>query len=119
MLPRTLAALDVMLADQGVDQQNASYIGIVQIAAGTAAGVLAGRWSGFTAQRLWPLILGFYAASTVGFGVFALLCAGALPFSEAAAYLSSAVGGLFINASLPLFYELAAEMVPFLADWVV
>ena len=50
-----------------------------------------------------------FVVSTAGFGVFALICVKIIPKSMALFYLTSIIGGLCVNGSIPLFFELAVE----------
>lgn len=55
------------------------------------------------------LIILLFVVATAGFSVFALICVNIIPTSMALFYLTSVVGGLCLNGSIPLFFELAVE----------
>ena len=55
------------------------------------------------------LIILLFVVATAGFAVFSLCCVKIIPTSMALFYLTSVVGGLCLNGSIPLFFELAVE----------
>lgn len=55
------------------------------------------------------LLILLFVVATAGFAVFSLICVNVIPTSMALFYLTSIVGGLCLNGSIPLFFELAVE----------
>jgi len=55
------------------------------------------------------LIILLFVVAAAGFAVFALLCIEIIPTSLVLFYLTSVIGGLCLNGSIPLFFELAVE----------
>jgi MFS transporter, FLVCR family, disrupted in renal carcinoma protein 2 len=79
---------------------------------GSVAGCVAGMACGVFADRFGSMkriALGNSLAAAAAFLVFGLYCSGALPMSTGALYASSVLGGLLINSTIPLFFELAVE----------
>ena len=73
--------------------------------AGGAAGMLADRFRG----HLKAGILAFYALAAIGFLLLLLIFVDVLPAGHVVLYVVALVGGLGINAPVPLFFELALE----------
>jgi FLVCR family MFS transporter len=72
---------------------------------GVACSVFADRFAGKNKRILAALTL----LSVVSYLLFALVCARIIPQSEAALYVTAVLGGLFLNGTIPLFYEAACE----------
>ena len=66
-------------------------------------------------RKLKAVILAMYVGAFLSFSAFAVLCqcwkARLLPFSMPALYVTTILGGMFLNGTIPLFYELAMETV--------
>lgn len=54
-------------------------------------------------------VIGLLTGATVSLTIFTLICAGYLPDSKPLLYLTSILGGFFVNGTIPLFFELAVE----------
>ena len=99
-----------------IDQNVASLIGTLQIVAGCVVGILVSALNDRCFKRqLKRAILAMYAVAFLCFTAFAVLCqmwkSGALPFNMAALYVVTILGGMMINGTIPLFYELGMETV--------
>lgn len=55
------------------------------------------------------LLIMVFIVATAAFLIFSLICVNLIPQSMILFYMTSVVGGLCINGSLPLFFELAVE----------
>ena len=55
------------------------------------------------------LLIMLFIVATAGFSVFSLICVNIIPKSMSLFYITSVVGGLCLNGSIPLFFELAVE----------
>lgn len=55
------------------------------------------------------LLIMVFIVATAAFLIFSLICVNLIPQSMILFYMTSIVGGLCINGSLPLFFELAVE----------
>ena len=105
-----VVALDLNLKKLGINQSNAGYIGTVQILAGCVVGVFVGSVTDTIGKRLMkPLIIAMYLLASVSFLWFTLMCARIIPFSLPMVYVSSVIGGMLLNGTIPLFYELCVE----------
>ena len=54
-------------------------------------------------------VIGLLTGATVSLIIFTLICAGILPYSKPLLYLTSILGGFFVNGTIPLFFELGVE----------
>jgi hypothetical protein len=102
--------LNINLAAVGVSQSDAGFLGCAMTLAGCAAAVAAGALADAFAGRLKQMAVVASALACVAFLYFALLLSGAAPGGTAALYLSGILGGVFLNCSIPLFFELALEV---------
>ena len=107
------STLNINLSVLGYDQSTAGWIGCAGVLAGNAAGLLAGRCADRRAGRkailVWCTALAGAAAVW-----FALIVQGALPGVEGTpglvqVFLSATLIQLFINATVPIFFELSME----------
>lgn len=55
------------------------------------------------------IVIALLAGATVSLAIFTLICAGILHFSKPVLYLTSILGGFFVNGTIPLFFEMAVE----------
>ena len=89
-------------------ESESGWLGFYGSVAGCFGGMACGIWADrFGSMK--KLALGNSLCATAAFLVFALFCSGALSASTGALYTSSVLGGLLINSTIPLFFELAVE----------
>lgn len=55
------------------------------------------------------IVVALLTGATASLAIFTLICAGVLPYSKGLLYLTSILGGFFVNGTIPLFFELAVE----------
>ena len=55
------------------------------------------------------IVIALLVGATASLTIFTLICAGVLPYSKVVLYLTSILGGFFVNGTIPLFFELAME----------
>jgi len=54
-------------------------------------------------------VIALLTGATVSLLIFTLICAGVMPYSKIVLFITSILGGLFVNGTIPLFFELAVE----------
>ncbi|XP_048238286.1 solute carrier family 49 member 4 homolog [Haliotis rufescens] len=104
-----VAVLDVNLNGLGITQNHAGWIGFYATIGGCFAALIMSRIADLLVYHMKCLLLILFllaAASTVW---FVLLRLSYLPFTMLYIYTSSILVGVFINGSIPLFYELGCE----------
>ncbi|XP_067687606.1 solute carrier family 49 member 4 homolog [Haliotis asinina] len=103
------AVIDVNLNGLGITQNHAGWIGFYATIGGCFAALIMSRIADILMYRMKCLLLFLFllaAASTIW---FVLLRLSFIPFSMMYLYISSILVGVFINGSIPLFYELGCE----------
>lgn len=55
------------------------------------------------------IVIALLAGATASLAIFTLICAGKIPYSKIVLFITSVLGGLFVNGTIPLFFELAVE----------
>ena len=55
------------------------------------------------------IVIALLTGATVSLTIFTLICADILPYSKVVLFVTSILGGLFVNGTIPLFFELAVE----------
>jgi FLVCR family MFS transporter len=106
-----MIALNLFLSDVNISQNDASLIGALQIVCGCIVGVSMGLVSDRLAGSYTRLIIPMYLAACLFFLWFALMYQGIIPLHLASVYISCIAGSALMNATIPLFYELAMETV--------
>ncbi|XP_071157380.1 solute carrier family 49 member 4 homolog isoform X1 [Mytilus edulis] len=103
------AILDVILHPVGVSQEEAGWIGFYATVGGCIAGVVIARFSDLFLRHMKLFLLCLYMCGGASFVWFTLVCDKIVPYSTAQLYISSIAGGIFLNGTIPLFYELSCE----------
>ena len=67
------------------------------------------RFADHFARYMKLIVVALLVGATASLAIFTLICGGVLPFSKAILYLTSILGGFFVNGTIPLFFELAVE----------
>jgi len=91
-----------------IGDETSSWLGFWAIMAGSVSGITLS----LLADRLGALkllLIMLFIVATAGFSVFSLICMRIIPQSASLFYLTSVIGGLCLNGSIPLFFELAVE----------
>ena len=101
--------LDIILDPVGIGQIEVGWIGFYAIIAGCIASLCVARFADIFAKHMKLFLIVLYVLGGASFVWFTLLCNNVLEFSTDQLYVSCILGGLFLNACLPLFYELCCE----------
>lgn len=91
-----------------IDDETAGWFGFWAVIAGSVSGITLSLMADRLGALKLLIVLLFFVA-TAAFSVFSLVCVKIIPNSMALFYLTSVVGGLCLNGSIPLFFELAVE----------
>lgn len=67
------------------------------------------RFADHFARYMKLIVIALLVGATASLTIFTLICAGVLPYSKVILYLTSILGGFFVNGTIPLFFELAVE----------
>ena len=67
------------------------------------------RFADHFTRHMKKIVIALFAGATVSLAIFTLMCAGILPFSKPILFLTCILGGLFVNGTIPLFFELGVE----------
>lgn len=97
------------LAEFGVDEIQASWMGSVMTLATAAGGLSAGWLTDMLPGRLKAIIVVCLLVSAASFTGFALAAAGRIPGAANTLFATGMVGSFFVNGLSPLGFELAAE----------
>ncbi|XP_067686951.1 solute carrier family 49 member 4 homolog [Haliotis asinina] len=103
------AVLDVVLNAVGISQYHAGWMGFYGMIGGGVAALLMSRISDLFLRHIKMMLLLLFVLATGATAWFVLLCLSYIPFNLVSMYLSSILMGVFINASVPLFFELGCE----------
>ncbi|XP_046573352.1 solute carrier family 49 member 4 homolog [Haliotis rubra] len=103
------AVLDVNLNGLGITQNHAGWIGFYATIGGCFAALIMSRIADILMYRMKCLLLFLFLLAAVSTIWFVLLRLSFIPFAMLYLYISSILVGVFINGSIPLFYELGCE----------
>jgi FLVCR family MFS transporter len=106
-----MIALNLFLARINISQNDASLIGALQIICGCIVGVSMGLVSDRLAGSYTRLIIPMYLAACLMFLWFACMFQGLIPLHLPSVYIACIAGSALMNATIPLFCELAMETV--------
>ena len=125
------AVLAINLKNFGVSAIATGWLGCTMTLSGSLGGIVVGALTDRFRGNMKGAILALYFVATLGFGAFAVI-ATASPTVDAGSsssaagdellgtvapsppiwlYASGVVGGLFLNSTIPLFFELAMETI--------
>lgn len=100
------AVLAINLQEFGISALAAGWLGCAMTLVGCFAGVIIGALTDRFRGNMKGAILACYGISTVAFLWFALTILGVVNGNRATLYVTGTVGGTFLNAPIPLFFEL-------------
>ncbi|XP_006636405.1 solute carrier family 49 member 4 [Lepisosteus oculatus] len=106
--------LDMVLTPAKVSQVDAGWIGFWSIVGGCVVGVAMARFADSIRGMLKLILLLMLAGATLASVWFTLTCLTSithLPSTAATLYTSCILVGIFINSSVPIFFELLMETV--------
>ncbi|CAH3174269.1 unnamed protein product [Porites lobata] len=101
--------LDLNLSQFKISQNTAGWLGFGAVVAGSLSGISLSIFVDHFARYMKLTVIGLLTGATVSLTIFTLICAGILPYSKPLLYLTSILGGFFVNGTIPLFFELAVE----------
>ncbi|KAK3698491.1 hypothetical protein RRG08_053459 [Elysia crispata] len=104
------SVLYVNLKTVQVTENTAGWIGFYSTIAGCCASLLIGKFANQFARRMKLFILVLYVGGTACFVVFTLMLIKIIPYSAALMWGTIIGGTMFVNAAVPLMYELACEL---------
>ncbi|XP_046573380.1 solute carrier family 49 member 4-like [Haliotis rubra] len=103
------AALDMVLDGVGVSQYQAGWIGFYATVGGCAAALLMSRIADQFLRHMKMMLLFLFVSGTAACLWLVLLRMSYIPVNLWSLYLSNILMGVFIYASIPLFFELGCE----------
>lgn len=101
--------LDVNLKPHGVTQREAGWIGFYSIIAGNIGAIVFGKFADVFSKHMKMFLIGLYIVATASFLWLNLILNGVIESSLFQIYASIVIGTLCVNASPPLFFEMACE----------
>jgi FLVCR family MFS transporter len=90
-------------------QDDAGWIGFWGAVGGCAGGIALSIAADSMGGKMRVMLLTLCALAAGAFLIFALICDKTIPLSVPLLYGMSVLGGLFVNGTIPLFYELGVE----------
>uniref|UniRef100_A0A8C8SQ62 Solute carrier family 49 member 4 n=1 Tax=Pelusios castaneus TaxID=367368 RepID=A0A8C8SQ62_9SAUR len=106
--------LDLILTPVHVSQVDAGWIGFWSIVGGCVVGIAMARFADFIRGMLKLILLLLLFGATLSATWFTLTCLTSvthLPLTTATLYTSCILLGIFLNSSIPIFFELFVETV--------
>ncbi|KFV11503.1 Disrupted in renal carcinoma protein 2, partial [Tauraco erythrolophus] len=106
--------LDLILTPIHVSQVDAGWIGFWSIVGGCVVGIAMARFADFIRGMLKFILLLLLSGATLASTWFTLTCLTSvthLPLTTATLYTSCILLGIFLNSSVPIFFELFVETV--------
>ncbi|RMC18721.1 hypothetical protein DUI87_04617 [Hirundo rustica rustica] len=106
--------LDLILTPIHVSQVDAGWIGFWSIVGGCVVGIAMARFADFIRGMLKFILLLLLSGATLASTWFTLTCLTTvthLPLTTATLYTSCILLGIFLNSSVPIFFELFVETV--------
>lgn len=101
--------LDLNLSQFHIDQKTAGWLGFGAVVAGSVSGISLSIFADHFTRYMKLIVIALLTGATVSLMIFTLICAGVLPYSKVVLFVTSILGGLFVNGTIPLFFELAVE----------
>ncbi|XP_023372063.1 disrupted in renal carcinoma protein 2 [Otolemur garnettii] len=106
--------LDLILTPVHVSQVDAGWIGFWSIVGGCVVGISIARFADFIRGMLKLILLLLFSGATLSSTWFTLSCLNSithLPLTTVTLYASCILLGVFLNSSIPIFFELFVETV--------
>ncbi|XP_058920386.1 solute carrier family 49 member 4 [Kogia breviceps] len=106
--------LDLILTPVHVSQVDAGWIGFWSIVGGCVVGIAMARFADFIRGMLKLILLLLFSGATLSSTWFTLTCLNSithLPLTTVTLYASCILLGVFLNSSIPIFFELFVETV--------
>ncbi|XP_070536562.1 solute carrier family 49 member 4 homolog isoform X2 [Ptychodera flava] len=102
-------AFVIILSHLHVSQEEAGWIGFWGNIAGAAAGIMIARFVDCIGGRIKVILIVMFSGAMLSFGWYLLLCYQLIAFNTVMLYASMIAIAVFINGTIPLFYEGAVE----------
>ncbi|XP_052721868.1 solute carrier family 49 member 4 homolog isoform X1 [Crassostrea angulata] len=103
------SVLDVILKPHKIDESEAGWLGFYSILAGCVGSVILARFADVFSRHMKMFLLLLYISGTGCFVWFTLLINGTIPESTYSLYAAIILATLLLNASVPLYFEMACE----------
>ncbi|EDO47735.1 predicted protein, partial [Nematostella vectensis] len=103
------SVLDLNLSKFGIDQKTAGWLGFGAVVAGSLSGISLSIFADHFTRYMKTIIITLMMGATASLLIFTLVCAKILPKPAIVLYITSILGGFFVNGSIPLFFELGVE----------
>lgn len=113
------SVLDINVAPFGINQDEASWMGVYVTCGGVLMAIIASRFSDLLFGYMKLTIISLMVVATAGYTWFLLLMNQCLPFSKVQLFISVIIGASFNYACSPLFFELAVELAFPVSEGVV
>ncbi|XP_020625238.1 disrupted in renal carcinoma protein 2 homolog isoform X2 [Orbicella faveolata] len=101
--------LDLNLSQFDIDQKTAGWLGFGAVVAGSVSGISLSIFADHFTRYMKLIVIALLTGATASLSIFTLICAGVIPYSKLVLFITSILGGLFVNGTIPLFFELAVE----------
>ncbi|XP_033761520.1 solute carrier family 49 member 4 homolog [Pecten maximus] len=103
------SVMSVTLEPHGVSEAQAGWIGFYSILAGCFGALFMARISDMFSKHMKQILILLFCLAFLCFLWFNLILIGIIPSSIAQIYISVITGTLWINATVPLLFEMACE----------
>ncbi|XP_061164418.1 solute carrier family 49 member 4 homolog [Saccostrea echinata] len=104
------SVLDVILKPHNIDENEAGWLGFYSILAGCVGSVILAKFADVFSRHMKMFLLLLYISGSACFVWFTLLINGTIPDSTYSLYAAIILATLLLNASVPLYYEMACEV---------
>ncbi|XP_020893651.1 solute carrier family 49 member 4 homolog [Exaiptasia diaphana] len=103
------SVLDLNLSVFGIDQKTASWLGFGAVVAGSVSGISLSIFADHFTNHMKTIVILLMIGASISLALFSLVCIKVLPLWNSILYVTSILGGFFVNGSIPLFFELGVE----------
>ncbi|XP_064603077.1 solute carrier family 49 member 4-like isoform X1 [Liolophura sinensis] len=104
-----LSLLDTNLGPFGFTQREAGLLGVYSSLAACVSAVIISRFSDKFSRGLKFMLIGLSAVGTLSYLMFSLLCQRTIAYSAVFVYITCILGGMVVNAAIPLYYEFVCD----------
>ncbi|XP_033744145.1 solute carrier family 49 member 4-like [Pecten maximus] len=104
------SVLDVNLKPHGISENEAGWLGFYGTLAASLTCVIVARFSDVFTKHMRLFLVILYVGGALAMAWFTIIVNGYIPNSTTSLYVSIILGTLLLNASPPLYYEMACEI---------
>ncbi|OWF51146.1 disrupted in renal carcinoma protein 2-like [Mizuhopecten yessoensis] len=104
------SVLDVNLKPHGISENEAGWLGFYSTLAASFTCITVARFSDIFSKHMRLFLVILYIGGALAMAWFAVLVNGYIPNSTTSLYISIILGTLLLNATPPLYYEMACEI---------